>query len=31
MGQLGLNVVSVSCVGNDHSASIILDGSKNIM
>ena len=28
MGQLGLNVVSVSCVGNDHSASIILDGFK---
>ena len=26
MGQLGLDVVSVSCIGNDHSASIILDG-----
>lgn len=28
MGQLGLDVVSVSCIGNDHSASIILDGFK---
>ncbi|MDN7365989.1 PfkB family carbohydrate kinase [Escherichia coli] len=31
MGQLGLNVVSVSCVGNDHQPRSFLMDLKNIM